>query len=83
MSLEEEKMSTSGQPKVSLHCLDFVQNNKNATAAGDQFVCSSSQTFVGTSVPTYVSQAPDFAALIIASEGEFKIVDRNSGGKYA
>eukprot|EP00794_Sanderia_malayensis_P020945 gene20947-22997_t len=31
------------------------------------------------SVPTYASQAPDVTALIIASEGEFKVVDGNSG----
>ncbi len=75
MNLEDENVSASSNPKVFLFWLMFAQNNKESSSAGDQFVCQFTKKFSVSSVPSYVSQTPDFTGLIIACQGKAKMIN--------
>ena len=80
MSLEDEKLSAKGHPKVFLHSLELVQNNKETHSAGDRFVVQKNKTLAGSYVPNYVSYSPDFSTLVIASQGKYKLAEQAEQG---
>eukprot|EP00794_Sanderia_malayensis_P018750 gene18752-20641_t len=82
MSLElETESSASTHPKVFFYWLMFVENKKESNSAGDQFICHVTKKFSGASVPSYVSPSPDFNSLIIACQGQVKLIDEDAAAK--
>ena len=71
LSLEDEKKSDSSHPRVFVHLLEFVQNCKGSSSAGDRFIVKCLETLTGASVPLYTSYSPDFNSVIIASRKKF------------
>ena len=80
MSLEDEKKSSSSHPRVFLHLLEYVQNSKGSTSAGDRFIIKGLKTLSGTSVPLYVSFSPDFSAIIAANQKAFSFDNKGKTG---
>lgn len=71
MSLEDEKKSASGHPRIFLHLLELIQNSKGSNTAGERFVVKRLKTLSGISAPLYASYTPDFSSVIIASQKVF------------